>query len=151
MPRPTDVYGDELKPVALYSAGGRSLAPSTLVLVSALTVRDTAAHAYVADVAGYPRRMLAVVSTLDQAVNVLVGFNLDPGPGVLSPAACAGPFSVPAGQTRYLGPDGATAGGFISVPLLGAGNPAPGLWLELSCAVAPTTGSVSVYVLRAGL
>jgi hypothetical protein len=118
MPRPIDLYGDELKPVALYTSSGRALGPNTLTLVNALVVRDTVTREYVADVSGYPRKLVAVANTLDQTVNVVLGFSMSATAPVLV-GSFAGPLAVPAGSMRYIGADGASNASFIGDARLG--------------------------------
>lgn len=144
MPRITDINGDELKPVTLYAAGGRALGSSTVTVINALAIRDTTARDYVVDCTGYPRRMVAFVNTLNQAVTALVGYSADP---VLSVAASEREtLSIPASSTRWAGGEGASLGAFLSAP--GLLNYSEGLFLRVSCSVAPTSGSLTIYVTR---
>ena len=147
MPRPTDAYGSELKSVAVYSSSGRGLGPSVQTLVSGLVVRDTALREFVADVSGYVRRMLAVVNTLDQAVTLTLSFSIS-AVAASAPAQFVTGISIPAGATRYIGADGASNAAFIAEPRLGASNYAEGIVVGLQAAIAPTSGTISVYVLR---
>ena len=147
MPRPTDVYGSELKPVSLYSSSGRALEPSVQTLVSGLAIRDTTLREYVADVSGYVRRMLAVVSTLNQAVTLTLSFSISAA-AASAPAQFVTGISVPAGATRYIGPDGASNASFIGEPRLGPNNYAEGIVVGVQASIAPTSGTISVYMLR---
>ncbi len=147
MPRPIDAYGSELASVIVHSSGGRALGPSVLSLVSGLAVRDTTLREYVADLSGYPRKMLAIISTLDQAVTLALSFSASGQASSLAGQFASG-IAVPAGAVRYIGPDGATNASFMAEPRLGPGNYVEGLVVGIQAAVAPTTGSISIFVLR---
>jgi len=147
MPRPITTYGDELKPVALYSSSGRALGPSTLVLVDALALRDTTLRQYLAELTGYARKMIAFLSTLNQDVTVTLGFSVD-GTVLTGGTSFVGGLIVPASSARYLGPEGTTNAGFISEPRLGPGNYVDGIYVNITASVAPTSGTLSVHVMR---
>lgn len=147
MPRLTDVNGDELKPVTLYAAGGRALGSSLVTVVNALAIRDTANRDYVVDCTGYPRRMVAFINSLDQAVTAMVGFSADP---VLSVGIGEREvLTIPANTVRWAGPEGSSAGAFLAAPSLA--NYSEGLFLRLVCSVAPVSGSLTVYITRNAL
>ena len=145
MPRPTDSHGDELKPVALYYSGGSAIGPSGALIVNGLAIRDTLVRDFLASVSGFTRKVFAFINTLDQPLQVSLGFSTDGG-SIANGALFVSGISIPAGSVRYVGPEGASNAGFIAEPRLA--NYAESVYASIQCTIAPTSGSCSIYVLR---
>ena len=58
-------------------------------------------------------------------------------------------FTVPAGSVRWVGPHGTTAASYIAAPALECY--ADAIYCSVSCAVAPTSGLLTIIVVRNAL
>lgn len=144
MPRPIDTFGDELKSVALYSESGRALGAKSSALLDALAIRDTAQRDLLADVSGYPRKTFACLNLLNQAVTLSIGFSAS-GSSFVATAGLASGIVLAANSSLYIGAEGSASAGFFAEPRLA--NYVEGVYLSIVAASAPTSGSLSIYLM----